>query len=289
MTIEAGINLFSIHQEQSKDYFGALERVAAAGYTNLELNGINMSSYTRYIDEIPADTLKEKLKQLGLTAVSAHEMCRPDMNIDAHDWESVWSYYDRLKCYSIVLPSVWITGREDTLRTAEQLNLVGTQMRNHGFTFYLHNHAHEFKKIGEHTLFDLLIENTDPACVRFELDLIWVLRAGLDPVDILKKLGDRCDIVHQKDISKTTAYPVNLFEAIKQDSVEELDDYRIYQKYTVPEDHADLGAGAFDFSGIYKQIHEMDFVRYAIVENEGGTPNKMESIANDLKFLKNYL
>lgn len=289
MTIEAGLNLYSVHQELGEDYYGTLERVAAAGYKNLELMGFNTRTYRRYIDEIPADQLREKLKQFGLTAISAHEMNNPSTPIDSHDWDTVMRYYDQLHCHSIVLLSVWIKDREDTLRTAEQMNRVGKRMRDQGFSFYLHNHAHEFKRIGEQTLFDLLVENTDPASVRFELDLVWAVRAGLNPLAILNKLGDRCDIVHQKDISPTTAYPVNLFEAIKEDGTEELSDFSIYQKYTVPEDHADLGSGTFDFEGTYKRIKEMGCIRYAIVENEGNSQDKLRSIASDLQVLKRFL
>lgn len=289
MGIEAGINLFSVHEQLGEDYFGTLERVAAAGYKNLELIGFNTRTYKRFIEEIPAEKLREKIKQLGMTAISAHEMNNPSEPIDTHDWDSVMKYYDQLNCPSIVLPSVWIQDLETTMRAAEQLNRVGKRMRDHGFSFYLHNHAHEFKRIGEQTLFDHLIEYTDPAYVRFELDLVWVLRAGLNPLDILHKLGERCDIVHQKDISPTTAYPINLFEAIKEDGIDDLSDFRIYQKYTVPDDHADLGSGTFDFEGTYARIKEMNNVRYALVENEGASKDKMRSITSDLQVLKRYL
>lgn len=289
MVIEAGINLYSVHQELGKDYFGTLERIAEAGYTNLELIGFNMVNYTRYMDEIPAESLRDKLKQLGLKAASVHEMSRPDANIEEHNWDAIWTYYDKLNCHAVVLPSVWITDREDTLRMAEQLNRVGKRMRDHGFTFYLHNHAHEFKRIGEDLLFDYLIENTDSAYVRFELDLVWVVRAGLDPLVFLEKLGNRCDIIHQKDISKMTTYPINLFDAMKLDGVHELDNIQSHRKYVLPEDHANLGTGVFDFIGTYEKIKEMGCVRYAVVENEGASPDKISSIASDLQFLNKYL
>ncbi|MGO4268355.1 sugar phosphate isomerase/epimerase family protein [Paenibacillus sp. TAF58] len=289
MSIQTGINLFSIYDELDRDYFGTLDRVAATGYTNIELISFNMKTYKRFMDEIPAETLRDKLAQIGLTAVSAHELIMPGIQIDLHNWEPVWSYYDQLNCHSIVLPSVPVTDIEGTLRAAEHINQVGKRMREQGFTFYVHNHAHEFKKIGDQTLFDLIVQNTDPAYVHFELDLVWVLRAGLDPVEILGKLGSRCDIIHQKDISSTTAYPLNLLEAWEKDGVNDLDSYKIYQKYTSPEDHVDLGAGTFDFERTYAKIKEMGNVRYAFVENEGVPTDKMKSITSDFRFIQKYL
>ncbi|OMC71487.1 hypothetical protein BK126_05255 [Paenibacillus sp. FSL H7-0326] len=114
-----------------------------------------------------------------------------------------------------------------------------------------------------------------------------MLKAGLNPVDILSNQGSCCvDIVHQKDISHTTAYSVNLFEAMEQVDDEELDVFLIYRKYTVPEDHADLGTGAYDFAETYSYIQQMGNVRNAIVQNVGASPDKFRSIINDLYVLK---
>jgi sugar phosphate isomerase/epimerase len=289
MSIEAGINLSSVQQELSKDYFRTLERVAMAGYKNIELVGVNMSSYTRFMDEIPPDLLRDKLVQLGLTVISAQESGRMDQPIDSHNWENVLKYYEKINCQSIVLPSVWIKNREEALRAAEQMNHVGKWMRKNGFKLYFHNHVHEFKRDGDVTLYDYLIENTDSAYVWFELDLGWVLRAGLNPVEILTKLGKRCGIVHQKDISKTTKFPVNIFEALKQDESKEFESFQIYRDYTAPEDYADLGNGIYDFEETYTFIHERGNVRFSIVENVGASTDKIRSIANDLNFLKQYI
>jgi sugar phosphate isomerase/epimerase len=289
MTIEAGINLSSVQQELSKDFFGTIERVAEAGYKNIELVGYNLRNYSRYMDEIPVELFKDKLKQLGLSLVSSQEAARMDMPMDSHNWESVCLYYEKLNCHSIAIPSVWIKDREDALRIAEQMNIVGKRMHENGFNFYHHNHAHEFKKEGENTLYDYLIENTDPAYVRFELDLGWVIRAGLNPVELLRKLGKRCDIVHLKDISHNPKFPVNIFEALKQDGGKEFDSFMIYGSHTSPEDYADLGIGSYNFTELYELIHTMDFVRYAIVENIGASQDKFKSIANDLQVVLKHI
>ncbi|MEH7493860.1 sugar phosphate isomerase/epimerase family protein [Neobacillus niacini] len=289
MAIETGINLSSVQQELSKDYFGTLKRVAEVGYKNIELVGVNMNNYTRFMDEIPTESLRNELLQLGLTVISAQESGRMDKPVDSHDWDSVLAYYDKLNCRSIVLPSVWIQNRDEALRAAEQMNRVGKRMRENGFTLYFHNHVHEFKRVSEETLYDYLIDHTDSEYVRFELDLGWVIRAGLQPVDILSKLGNRCDIVHQKDISNTPTFPVNLFEALEHDGNKEFNSFQIYRKYTAPEDYADLGNGVYDFAETYQFMHEMGNVRYAIVENVGASSDKIQSITNDLHYIKQYI
>lgn len=289
MTIEAGINIFSVYRELGEDYFGTLEKVAAAGYVNIELIGFNMKSFTRYIDEIPMEAVRDKFRELGLNAVAVHEGTMPGQELISHDWDSLMKYYAGIGCQRIVLPSVWIKDREDTLKAAEQMNSIGKKMKDGGFQFYLHNHAHEFKAVGDQTLFDLILENTDPSYVKFEIDMAWVVRAGIDPIHVLEKLGDRCDIVHQKDISNNLSGQLNIMEAMQQGSEEGLEPFQIYQKHIGPGDFVDLGTGRFDFAAVYEQIRAMGHVRYALVENEGESEDKFGSIRKDLTVLQQYV
>ena len=53
------------------------------------------------------------------------------------------------------------------------------------------------EKMPEETL--LLVENTDPELVGFEIDVHWIQRAGQDPVKWIKRLAGREDMVHLKD------------------------------------------------------------------------------------------
>ncbi|KRE44890.1 sugar phosphate isomerase/epimerase family protein [Paenibacillus sp. Soil522] len=288
MTIAAGINIFSVYRELGEDYFGTLEKVAEAGYVNIELIGFNMKTFKRYIDEVPMESVRDKLRELGLKAASVHEGTAPGQELTSHDWDTVMKYYAGLECEGIVLPSVWIKDREDTLRAAEQMNSVGKKMKEGGFQFYLHNHAHEFKTVGDHTLFDLLLQNTDPSYVKFEIDLAWVMRAGIDPVAVLEKLGDRCDMIHQKDLSKNLAGQLNIMEAMRQGGDEAHESFEVYRNVD-PGDFVDLGTGIFDFASVYEQIRSMGHVRYALVENEGESEDKFGSIRKDLTVLQKYV
>ncbi|MFD1957306.1 sugar phosphate isomerase/epimerase family protein [Paenibacillus thailandensis] len=289
MSIQAGINVFSVHERIGDDYFGALEQLAEAGYRNLELISFNMKKRSRLRDDFPSEAVSGKLKELGLAAIAVHEGPMPGQELLEHDWDNVMAYYGTLGTEAIVLPSVWIQDRESALRLAEQLGVLGKRLKDNGFALYLHNHAHEFKSDGETTLFDLLADNTDPELLKFELDMVWAMRAGIDPVAVLERLGSRCDMVHQKDLNKELAGPVNLFEAIKRNGDEALPVFEAYQKYIGPADFVDLGTGTFDFASVYKRINEMGSVKYALVENEGRSSDKIESVRNDLKVLQSYL
>lgn len=285
MNISIGVNLFSVFQALNNDYFGTLEKVAAAGYTNVELITTNFMTGVRYSDSFPLQNIKNKLDELGLKPIAAHER----LDQDAQNWDQLIQENAELGCKAIVLPSAWIKNREDTLKTAEQLNAIGKKCKENGLLFYFHNHFHEFKRWGDTTLYDILVENTDPSYVKFELDLVWVMRAGLDPMAVLEKLGSRCDIVHQKDLNKDIVI-LNVFDAL-QPGDEDLDMMQLYRGkgYIQAGDFVDLGTGVIDFKATYDKIKEMGTIQYAFVENEGTSDDKFTSIENDLKVLQKYV
>jgi sugar phosphate isomerase/epimerase len=285
MSISIGVNLFSVFQALNNDYFGTLEKVAAAGYTNVELITTNFMTGVRYSDSFPLQTIKNKLDELGLKPIAAHER----LDQDAQNWDQLIKENVEIGCKAIVLPSAWIKNREDTLKTAEQLNAIGKKCKENGLQFYFHNHFHEFKRWGDTTLYDILVENTDPSYVKFELDLVWVMRAGLDPMAILEKLGSRCDIVHQKDLNKDIVI-LNVFDAL-QPGDEDLDMMQLYRGkgYIQAGDFVDLGTGVIDFKTTYDKIKEMGTIQYAFIENEGISDDKFTSIENDLKLLQRYV
>lgn len=89
-----------------------------------------------------------------------------------------------------------------TQRIAE-MNAMGKQLREkHGLTFVLHNHGMEFVPEGQGTLYDLIMAQTRPEDVSFELDVLWAYLPGADPVEIFRKYGARIPLMHVKDVRK---------------------------------------------------------------------------------------
>ncbi|MEH7545828.1 sugar phosphate isomerase/epimerase family protein [Neobacillus vireti] len=284
--MEIGLNLFSVFRELNEDYFGTLEKVAEIGYKNVELISANFATGERFTDTFSLPLIKQKFDDLGLKAFAAHEGVAPGKALLDADWDKIIEENALLGCQSIVFPMAFISGREDTLRTAEQLNQLGKKCKEAGLSFYYHNHAHEFKRIEETSLFELLVENTDSENVKFELDLVWVMRGGYDPISLLEKLGNRCDMIHQKDLGKHVN-PVNIFAALSQEDNQ--DTMKLYTEIVKPNDFVNLGTGIVHFQETYQTLNELGYIRYAIVENEGQLGSKFTSIADDLKVMENYV
>ncbi|GAB3643770.1 sugar phosphate isomerase/epimerase family protein [Spirosoma arcticum] len=88
-------------------------------------------------------------------------------------------------------------------QTVADFNQFGKQLRDDfGLTFCYHNHGFEFEKYENGTLFDYIVQNTDPQYVSFEMDILWTVFPGQDPVALLDKYGKRFKLMHLKDLRK---------------------------------------------------------------------------------------
>ncbi len=106
-------------------------------------------------------------------------------------------------CPIIVLP--WLPNEQRTpegMRAlAPRLNAIGQRCQAYGIIFGYHNHDFEFSPVNGGYLFDYLLQATDPALVKIELDVYWVAYAGVDPVAFLQAHADRIALIHFKDMA----------------------------------------------------------------------------------------
>lgn len=98
---------------------------------------------------------------------------------------------------------------ENTLATAETMDRLGERsVKNGTGQVFGHNHAGEFETTyvdaqGDGTVktaWQVLVENTDPRWVAFQLDVGWAVIGGQDPVALMEQFGDRIELFHVKDV-----------------------------------------------------------------------------------------
>ena len=101
-----------------------------------------------------------------------------------------------LVCASIPL------GTGDEIKQAvEILNKAGEAAKKAGITLCYHNHTHEFEMVDGQKPYDVLLTQTTPDILKFELDLGWATAAGVNPVDLFKANPGRFPLWHVKDIN----------------------------------------------------------------------------------------
>jgi sugar phosphate isomerase/epimerase len=169
---------------------GTLGQVAAQGYRAVEFAGFG---------GVPVGDLRAALDDLNLRAVSAH-IGLGDLRAQP---ERVLVDLQLLGCSYAVVAYVEEARRQSVQQiqqVAAILNRNGELCREAGIGFAYHNHAFEFAPVGGATMFELLLKETDPALVAFELDIYWLRYAGIDPAEMLRSLAGRVPLAHIKDM-----------------------------------------------------------------------------------------
>ena len=71
---------------------------------------------------------------------------------------------------------------------------MATEAKSAGFRFAFHNHNAELRKVGDAVPLEILLNETDPALVSFEMDIYWVVNGGGNPLDLLARIrgASRC-------------------------------------------------------------------------------------------------
>src|SRR5213078_4213234 len=146
---------------------------------------------------------------------------------------------------------------EKTCREAAAVfNRAGAALAKHGLKFFYHAHGYEFQPHGKGTLFDLMMAETKPEWVRYEMDVFWIVHPGQDPVKLLEKYGSRFELMHVKDMKKGT--PTGLLTGHSE----------------VTNDVA-LGTGVMDWPAIFKAAKKAG-VKWYFIEDE--SPTSVEQI-----------
>lgn len=151
-----------------------------------------------------------------------------------------------------------------TRKTAAEFNRVGRILREqHGLTFCYHNHGYEFHPYGKGTLFDLLMELTDPNDVSYELDILWAHHPGADPAQLLEKYGSRFKLMHLKDLKKGVQGDLSGGTPVENDVA--------------------LGTGQIDLPAVLRAAKKAGVQHYYI---EDESPNIATQVPQSIAYLK---
>ena len=103
---------------------------------------------------------------------------------------------------------------------AARLNRAGEVLAQQGIRLLYHNHNCELLRVNEtRRAYDVLLEETDPACVNFEFDSYWFADGGADPQSWMERLGKRMKLWHINDRGTRLAGPA-MTPILKSDSME---------------------------------------------------------------------
>lgn len=182
------VQLYTVRSLTENDMLGTLRKLAALGYSAVELAGYGNSD---------AASIATTLGELGMRAPSAHVA----LQLWANDFDGTLADLQRLGIQYAVVPYAGDEYRsaDGVRRLVDELNQLGERLRGSGIRAAYHNHDFEFKPLDGGTMYQQLANNTDPELVDLELDLFWVDVAGVDTTALLEQYAGRFPLVHVKD------------------------------------------------------------------------------------------
>lgn len=244
-----GLQLYSVRDVIPKDPRGVLKQIASFGYKQIESYegaqgmfwGLGNTGFKKYMDE------------LGMSIVSSHCDINKDFNRKAAEAAAIGMQY-------LICP--WLGPQkslDDFKKAAARFNECGNICKKEGIRFAYHNHDYSFKMQDGQLPQDVMLNETDPALVDFEMDIYWVVTSVQDPESWMKKYKNRFRLCHVKDRAKGS---------------------------TKREDTCDLGTGSINYKKIVKTAAKYGMSYYIVEQEHYPNGSSLDAVRTDAAYMK---
>jgi sugar phosphate isomerase/epimerase len=242
-----GLQLYSLRDDARRDLERTIADISSAGYRDVELLG-SMNNFG-----MPPARLRAILDRNTLRAPSTHVggNALDDLQRQLDDAQTLGHEYIVVASLPIKKPGTL----DDYRRWADRLNEAGRISRERRIWIGFHNHADDFVVIDGQVTYDVLASRTDPSVVRLQLDTGNVAMAGRDPMDYMKRFGERYWLFHIKDVPRLRA-----------------------------ESDTELGKGIIDFRRLLGGIERID-EKHVFVEQETYPGIPLDSVRRDFAYI----
>jgi sugar phosphate isomerase/epimerase len=243
-----GLQLFSLRDDLPKDPKGILKQVASFGYKQVEgfegeqgmFWGMSNTEFKKYLDE------------LGMKMISSHCDINEGFEKKAAEAAAIGLKY-------LVCPYIGPQkSLDDFKKFADEFNKRGEICKKEGIRFAYHNHDYSFTLQDGKFPQDVMMDNTDAGIVDFEMDMYWVVTAGQDPMDWIKKHPNRFKLCHIKDRTKNS---------------------------TEKSDSCTLGTGSINYAGIVPQAKKMGMDCFIVEQEKYAGTTPLESAKDDAVYM----
>jgi sugar phosphate isomerase/epimerase len=259
-----GLQLFTIRQPLAQDVAGTLKQVAALGYEEVETYGFDPQRVGYY--GLPAKAFADLLREHAITSPSGHY----DLNrFASSSLDDLDRYVDRCVEGAKALGQSYITWPllDPPSRTidgfkslAQRLNRIGARIAKSGLAVAYHNHGFDFVPQDGQVPYEIILEETDPALVKLQVDLYWLAHDSKQPAhEWFRRAPGRFVMWHVKDMHK------------------------------VSRDYTELGNGTIDYTKIWPDAKLAGMQHFFVEQGGNYTHDPMRSIADCAAYVKKYL
>ncbi|MEJ7693443.1 sugar phosphate isomerase/epimerase [Daejeonella sp.] len=256
---KVGLQLYTLRNQISKDVRGVISRVANIGFREVETYGYSLKGgfWGLNIKEF-----RSLLKDHGLKSPSGHYNFEPYLGTDNMDSlkENIEAAQGiRQKYLTVPYLSEPLRKNLDSYKIlAAKLNQAAVLARKAGLQLVYHNHDFEFKDFNGTTGYDILLRETDPSDLKFELDIYWTVKAGKNPVALFEQNPGRYVLWHVKDMEK------------------------------VDKTFTEVGSGSIDYKQLFAKA-KLSGMKHFFVEQDVIKIDPYESITRSFQHVKNNI
>jgi sugar phosphate isomerase/epimerase len=278
-----GLQLYTVADAAKQDLDGTLAQIAKIGFRTIELAGYHGHS----VADLHAAAVKHSLKY---TSIHVGAVARPGEPGLDQDLPRLAADLHTLGVTDVILPmfpiperlgaqkegenflaylqriSAGLT-RDDWQRTAALLNDRGRKLRDLGLRFGYHNHNPEFAPLGAGTTTGLsvLLTESSPEDVTFELDVGWAAAAQVDLMELLLSHKRRFQLMHVKDIRASTK-----------------------KNYVLQQDPTEVGAGSIPWQRILPLAFAVGVRKFYVEQEPPFTTDRFTAIAKSYRYLSDF-
>ena len=248
----------------ANDVVGTVKKIAAIGYQDSETYGYDPDQGKYY--GLKASAFKQLLADHGMITTSGHYDFTKFFDKPA---DAMTRYVDQCIEGAHALGQRYITWPwlDPAFRTLEnfrlltgKLNAIGERVNKAGLGFAYHNHDFEFVDHGGENGYDIIMRETDPALVKLQMDLYWVMHSSkLSPSELFSKQPGRFVMWHIKDMDK------------------------------VSRDYSELGNGSIDYTVILPEASKAGLQYYYIEQGGNFAKDPIQSVTDSAAFFKKNL
>lgn len=240
-----GIQLWTVRDFIQSETMITLKKISEIGYNSIEPYGFDGKFYG-----ISPGDFRKMIEDMGMKLTSTHT------GISSGNAGMIIDGAFTAGLEMLVMPSPGgrpIDTPDDYKRLAEELNKIGEKVEDAGLLFGYHNHDKEFESTDGVVHYDILLKETDPDLVFFQLDLAWIVKGGYDPVTYFETYPGRFKSWHVKDLGMTG-------------------------------NSIDFGHGRVDLPAAFKSREKAGLIHY-FVEQEEYKTDAFKSISDDYHYL----
>jgi sugar phosphate isomerase/epimerase len=245
-----GVQIAGVRHEAEQDLAKLLHTLREMGFNEVELHPI--------VYHHPAAMLRHMIEDAGLRAPAGH--------FSLSSIETSLDYARELGlAYMVAMLRPSPQTLDEYRLLADQLNQAGRSARSNGMIFALLFHNHELMPQDGSSGFAELMKHTDPALVSLEVDVYWIVQAGMDPAAFLRRHQDRVKLLHLKD--RLAGFPTS---------------------YTADagSDHStELGKGTIEWPALLRQARRQG-IRYAFLDYDRSSIPIFDTLGQSLTYLK---